>query len=86
MIPQRCGRPSFEQTCREPYIHARLCRVRQCCWSGATAHHYRHFMDQSTCMFTDTLLPAVDYIGEVENLDSDLDEIIAEINRRRCAP
>jgi len=40
-------------------------------------------MDQSSCLFTDSLLPAVDYIGETETLADDFEEIIQEINRRK---
>lgn len=69
--------------CRDLYLHAKICHSRHCCFDGADQHHYRHFTDQATCLFTDTLLPAVDFIAEVENLDEDFDTIIDEINKRR---
>jgi len=40
-------------------------------------------MDQSTCLFTDSLLPAVDYLGETERLADDFVEIVGEINRKK---
>ena len=40
-------------------------------------------MDQSSCLFTDMLTPAVDFIGEVENIHDDFQSIIDEINKRR---
>lgn len=84
MLGGTCTRtPQFSDTCREPFIDVRFCKVKRCCWEGSVPHHYRHFMDQSSCLFTDSLLPAVDYIGETETLADDFEEIIQEINRRK---
>lgn len=76
-------RPLFEEACKAPYENVRFCKVNDCCWGGALNHHYRHFMDQTSCLFTDTLMPAVDYLGETETLADDFEEIIAEINKRK---
>lgn len=75
--------PRFEEACKAPYINVRFCKFDECCWGGAINHHYRHFMDQTSCLFTDTLMPAVDYLGETETLEDDFEEIIAEINKRK---
>eukprot|EP00210_Caulerpa_lentillifera_P000405 g395.t1 len=76
-------RPQFKDICLDPYVEVRFCKTRTCCFDNAVEHHYRHFMDQSSCLFTDALMPAVDYLGETETLEKDFEEIIQEINRRK---
>lgn len=76
-------RPKFATACKEPYASVGYCKSNPCCWWKLAAHHYRHLMDQSTCLFTDSLLPAVDYLGETERLADDFVEIVGEINRKK---
>lgn len=46
-------------------------------------YHYKHFEPQAQCVLTDTLKPAVDYLGTTETLEEDVSNIIDELNRRK---
>lgn len=82
-LSKRCRNPWFNETCLDPYMHAKACRLHNCCPWGGVRHHTRHFTDQSTCLFTDEGLPAVDFIGEMEQLEEDMETILDVINSRR---
>lgn len=83
LMPKKCRRPSFAETCKDPYLHARICKKDNCCKEATIVHHVRHLADQSTCMFDENHRPAVDFIGQVETLDEDFDTILRTINNRR---
>ncbi|GMH40705.1 hypothetical protein BSKO_08609 [Bryopsis sp. KO-2023] len=83
LMPKKCTKPSFGETCKDPYLHARICKRENCCRESTTVHHVRHLSDQSTCMFDENYRPAVDFIAQVENLDQDLDTILDTINSRK---
>lgn len=82
-LSKSCRKPFFNETCLDPYKHAKTCKFEHCCPWGSIRHHIRHFTDQSTCLFTDDGLPAVDFIAETEQLQDDTDIILDVINSRR---
>ena len=71
---------SFENVCQDPYLHTLHCALGQC-W--CSTHHFRHFMPQTPCLLTESLLPAVDYLADISTLDADLEWILENINARR---
>lgn len=82
-MPEGCPVPDLHRTCRDPFLLAKTCRLTGCCGESTIAHHVRHFIDQSSCLYTDDGEPAVDFIAETENLNEDLQTIVDVINHRR---
>eukprot|EP00803_Ostreobium_quekettii_P002063 evm.model.scf_1352.5 EVM.evm.TU.scf_1352.5 scf_1352:36873-37997(-) len=78
-----CPKPSFKQTCYDPFIQAKICGVAGCCFRGSVGHHVHHMTDQNSCFFTAEGELAVDFIAETENLHDDFMTIVQEANKRR---
>ena len=74
---------NFGKLCDSPFLMAKTCSILGCCWSGAVTHHLRHVMEQNRCLFTDNGQLAVDFIGEMENLQQDLQIVLDELNRKK---
>ena len=68
----------FGQACRQPFLQALLPRSK-----ALFAHNVHHIMEQSSCLFTQEGMPAVDFIGETERLSEDLQTVMDEINKRK---
>ncbi|GMH43913.1 hypothetical protein BSKO_11847 [Bryopsis sp. KO-2023] len=79
-----CVQPDFPTVCREPFLHAKLCNMYNCCFNrGGRKHHAHHVMEQTSCLLDEAGNVAVDFIGEMENLTQDFRTIAQEINKRR---
>lgn len=83
MLPSKCDSPVFSETCKDIYLQSKTCWRQHCCPNSTAIHHIRHIADQSSCMLTRDLSFAVDFIGEMENLDTDLQVILDTINNRK---
>ncbi|GMH43386.1 hypothetical protein BSKO_11308 [Bryopsis sp. KO-2023] len=79
-MPEKCKKPSFEESCSNPYSHVASCE--RCC-PQEVYFHAAHFSNQSTCLFTQDGRPAVDFLGHTERLTDDLETILNEINNRK---
>lgn len=78
-----CPKPSFKQTCYDPFIQAKICGIASCCFHGSVGHHVHHMTDQSSCFFTEGGELAVDFVAETEELQEGLQIIVEEANKRR---
>lgn len=81
---RRCRkRIEFGLACRYPFVQPYMCRRFSCCNTAQIRHHIHHIMEQSSCLFTETGEVAVDFIGETESLNRDIQTILDVINARR---
>lgn len=80
---RKCPKPSFKQTCYDPFIQAKICGTASCCFQGSVGHHVHHMTDQSSCFFTENGELAVDFVAETEELEEGLQIIVDEANKRR---
>lgn len=81
-----CAKPmtTFDKVCRSPFLQAKVCSFLTCCWGGAVKHHIHHIMEQSSCLYTQSGDLAVDFVGETESLNEDLQTILDVINKNKA--
>lgn len=85
-----CPSISWDDFCRDPYVLGDVCAAtaadgRACCKVSAD-HNYALVAPQSDCFATADGLPAVDWLGRMESLDSDFADLIRLLNGRRGVP
>jgi len=82
-VNSTCSAVRWNDFCSDPLIVGDLCRKNPgCCPNFDSKFMYFHANDQTTCLTTIGGQWAADYIGRVEHLDEDFQEILMEINRR----
>ena len=80
-LTKKENRIPFGRACRQPFLQAlKVLNKSSTNWFG---HHVHHIMEQSSCLFTQEGLPAVDFVGETEFLHEDLKTVLDEINKRK---
>ncbi|KAI7838855.1 hypothetical protein COHA_007378 [Chlorella ohadii] len=76
-----CQEP-FERWAELPSRYGAKCLgIRNCC-KRRFGWLLEHTEPQTTCLFDDQGQPAVDFLGRVENLDEDMQELVQLINSR----
>ena len=85
-----CPTVSWAAFCRDPYVLGDVCAAsaadgKPCC-RVSPAHQYALAAPQADCFATAQGLPAVDFLGRVENLDADFAALIGVLNARRGVP
>lgn len=81
MNKMKCPKQTFGESCRDPFLKAKLCSDNHCCRSVMGIA--QHMMEQSSCLFTKDGRMAVDYVVQSENLREGFAAIAPEINKRR---
>ncbi|GAB4814794.1 hypothetical protein N2152v2_001840 [Parachlorella kessleri] len=87
---------SWDAYCADPLSLGAICHTTPACCAFPSGFFWHHTLDQARCMVTAAAAPggregeggaevgwAVDYIARVEHLEEDLEEVFAEIDRRR---
>ncbi|KAL4435485.1 hypothetical protein ABPG77_006247 [Micractinium sp. CCAP 211/92] len=73
---------SFEKFAELPSRYGAKCLAEQGCCKRRFGWLLEHIESQTTCLFDDQGRPAVDFLGRVENLDDDMQDLVSLVNSR----
>ncbi|KAI3425140.1 hypothetical protein D9Q98_008911 [Chlorella vulgaris] len=73
---------SFTKFAQLPSAYGAKCLAQRSCCKRRFGWLLEHLEPQTTCLFDERGRPAVDFLGRVEHLDADMQELVGLINSR----